>query len=41
MGFLLVGSLRQGFSVPKLTLVDQAGLKLMEIHLPMPPKFWD
>ena len=38
--------LRQGFSVDlesvlELALVDQAGLKLAEIHLPLPPECWD
>ena len=37
---------RQGFSVAEepvleLALVDQAGLKLKEIPLPLPPKCWD
>ena len=37
---------RQGFSVAlepalELALVDQAGLELTEIHLPLPPKCWD
>ena len=37
---------RQGISValePVLepALVDQAGLKLTEIHLPLPPECWD
>ena len=36
---------RQGFPVAlmpdlKVALVDQAGLKLPEIHLPLPPKCW-
>ena len=35
----------QGFSVAlegvlDLALVDQAGLELTEIHLPLPPKCW-
>ncbi|KAH0502437.1 COP9 signalosome complex subunit 3 [Microtus ochrogaster] len=35
----------KGFSValmpvPELALVDQAGLELIEIHLPLTPKFW-
>ena len=38
--------LRQGFSVAlvpvlELALVDQAGLELTEIHLPLPPECWD
>ena len=38
--------LRQGFSVAlepflELALVDQAGLELIEIHLPLPPECWD
>ena len=28
-------------SVLELALVDQAGLELIEIHLPLPPKCWD
>ena len=37
---------RQGFSValgpvPELVLVDQAGLELTEIHLPLSPECWD
>ena len=37
---------RQGFSaalepVLELSLVDQAGLELTEIRLPLPPKCWD
>ena len=37
---------RQGFSVAlepvlKLALVEEAGLELTEIHLPLPPKCWD
>ena len=38
--------LRQSFSVAlepvlELALVDQAGLDLTEIRLPLPPKYWD
>ena len=38
--------LRQGFSVAlepvlELALVDQAGLELTEICLPLPPECWD
>ena len=38
--------LRQGFSVAlepvfELALMDQAGLELTEIHLPLPPEYWD
>ena len=38
--------LRQGFSVAsepvlELALVEQAGLELKEIHLPLRPKCWD
>ncbi|KAM7328241.1 hypothetical protein ACRRTK_012333 [Alexandromys fortis] len=37
---------KQGFSVAlepvlELNFVDQAGLKLTEIRLPLPPKCWD
>ena len=37
---------RQGFSVAlepvlELALVDQAGLELTEIRLPLPPECWD
>ena len=37
---------RQGFSVTlepvlELALVDQDGLELTEIHLPLPPQCWD
>ena len=40
------GFSRQGFSVVlepvlELTLVDQAGLELTEIRLPLPLKCWD
>ena len=40
------GFLRQCFSIAlepvlELALVDQAGLKLTEIHLPLLPKCWD
>ena len=28
-------------AVLELALVDQASLKLTEIHLPLPPKCWD
>ena len=43
---LLLLFLRQGFSVAlepvlELALVDQTGLKLTEIHLPLPPECWD
>ena len=36
----------QGFSVAlepvlELALVDQAGLELTKIHLPLPPECWD
>ena len=42
----LVGFSRQGFSIVsqsvlELALLDQAGLKLTEICLPLPPKDWD
>ena len=42
---VVVVVLRQYFSVTldtvlELGLVEQAGLELMEIHLPLPPKFW-
>ena len=38
--------LSQGFFVAlepllKLTLIDQADLELTEIHLPLPPEYWD
>ena len=41
--FIYFGFSRQGFSVAlepvlELALVDQGGLKLIEIHLPMPPE---
>ena len=44
--FLGFGFLRQGFSVAlepvlALALVDQAGLKVTEIHPPLPPECWD
>jgi hypothetical protein len=26
---------------PRTQYVDQAGLELSEIHLPLPPEFWD
>ena len=44
--FFAVFSLRQGFSVAlepllELALVDQADLKITEIHLPLPPKCLD
>ena len=40
------GFSRQRFSVVseavlELALVDQAGLEVTEIHLPLPPKCWD
>ena len=46
MGWLFFGFSRQGFSVAlepvlELTLVDQAGLELTEIRLPLPPECWD
>ena len=36
----------QGFSITlnlvlELALVDQAGLRLTKIHLPLPPECWD
>ena len=44
--FFCFGFLRQGFSVAfepvlELVLVDQAGLELTEICLPLPLKCWD
>ena len=44
--FIYFGFSRQGFSVtlepvPELALVDQAGLKLTEICLPLPLECWD
>ncbi|EGV96176.1 hypothetical protein I79_005859 [Cricetulus griseus] len=43
---LFFGFSRQGFSVAleavlELALVDQAGLELTEIRLPLPPECWD
>ena len=43
---LVFGFSRQGFSVAlelvlELALIDQAGLKLTEIHLSLPPECWD
>ena len=43
---LLTPFSRQGFSVAlelalELALVDQAGLELTEIPLPLPPECWD
>ena len=43
---LFVCFLRQGFSIAleavlELILVDQAGLELTEIGLPLPPECWD
>ena len=45
-GTFFFGFLRQGFSVAleavlELALVDQAGLELTEIRLPLPPECWD
>ena len=46
-GIFLLGFLRQGFSValdpvrPGTHSVDQAGHKLTEIYLPLPPECWD
>ena len=44
--FFFFGFSRQGFCVAlepvlELALVDQAGLDLTEIRLPLPPKYWD
>ena len=44
--FLFFGFLRQGFSVAlgptlELAVIDQAGLELTEIHLPLLPECWD
>ncbi|KAM7339825.1 hypothetical protein ACRRTK_000440 [Alexandromys fortis] len=44
--FFFFGFSRQGFSVVlepvlELALVDQAGLELTEICLPLPPECWD
>ena len=44
--FLFFYFSRQGFSVAlepvlELALVDQAGLELTKIHLPLPPECWD
>ena len=44
--FLFLFFETQGFSVAlepvvELDLVDQAGLKLTEIHPPLPPECWD
>ena len=46
MCFLITFFLRQGFSVdlvpvPELALVDQAGIELTEVRLPLPPECWD
>ena len=43
---LLIGFFKTGFYLctlgfPGTYFVDQAGLKLTEIHLPVPPKCWD
>ena len=43
---IFCGFSRQGFSVAlesvlKLALVNHADLELTEIHLPLPPKFWE
>lgn len=35
------GSFFVALEVLELTRVDQTGLKLAEIHLPLPPEFWD
>ena len=45
LGFFVFVFWRQGFSVAlesvlELALVDQADLKLTEIHLPLPPECW-
>ena len=34
-------SLYNSTGCPEIRFVDQDGLKLTEIHLPLPPKFWD
>ena len=44
--YLFIYFSRQGFSVAleavlELALVDQVGLKLTEIHLPLSPEYWD
>ena len=46
ISFLCFGLLRQGFPVSleavlELALMDQAGLELTEICLPLPPEYWD
>ena len=46
VAFLLFCFPRQGFSVAlepvlELALVDQAGLELTEIRLPLPPECWN
>ena len=43
---IIIIILRKSFSVyspscPGTCFVDQAGLKLIEIRLPLPPKCWD
>ena len=38
-GFFLFGVLRQGFSVSCSHFVDQAGLELTEVHLPLSPEY--
>ena len=45
-GFFFLDFLRQGFFVVlepvlELALVDQSGLELTEICLPLPPECWD
>jgi hypothetical protein len=39
--FCLFVFVRQVFSVSWTHFVDQAGLELRDIHLPLPPKCWD
>ena len=34
-------SLCKSWSCPGMRFIDQAGLKLTEIHLRLPPKCWD
>ena len=38
--FVLIQSL-YGPGCPRIPYVDQAGLRLAEMHLPLPPEWWD
>ncbi|KAK7803426.1 hypothetical protein U0070_023736 [Myodes glareolus] len=39
--YLMLECSKTGLAVLELALIDQAGLKLTEVHLPLPPKCWN